>query len=41
MSMELRVEFLTIDLLGKPAWLWLSFLGIVGGLPAFDLGVLA
>jgi hypothetical protein len=40
MFMELRVEFLTIDLLGEPAWLWLSFLGIVGGLLAFDLGIL-
>ncbi|HEY8565113.1 MAG TPA: TerC family protein [Beijerinckiaceae bacterium] len=28
------------ELLGKPAWLWLLFLGIVGALLAFDLGIL-
>ena len=28
------------DFLGKPAWLWYSFLGVVGALLAFDLGVL-
>jgi len=39
-SMELVAEFLTTDLLGKPAWLWIAFLGIVGALLAFDLGIL-
>ena len=28
------------DWLGKPAWMWLAFIGIVIGLLAFDLGVL-
>ena len=28
------------DFLGKPAWLWFSFLGVVAALLAFDLGVL-
>src|SRR4028118_241604 len=28
------------DFLGKPAWLWFSFLGIVFALLAFDLGIL-
>ena len=32
--------FLLADFLGKPAWVWLMFLGIVAGLLAFDLGVL-
>ena len=31
---------LTADLLGKPAWLWLVFLGVVLVLLALDLGVL-
>ena len=36
-SLEL---FLNQDFLGKAAWLWLSFVAIVGVLLAFDLGVL-
>jgi len=32
--------FLFIDWLGKPLWMWLSFLAIVVALLAFDLGVL-
>jgi hypothetical protein len=28
------------DWLGTPAWFWLSFLGIVVALTAFDLGIL-
>ena len=32
--------FLFVEWLGKPAWMWLSFLGIVAALLAFDLGVL-
>jgi tellurite resistance protein TerC len=32
--------FLFADVLGKPAWMWLGFLGIVISLLAFDLGVL-
>jgi tellurite resistance protein TerC len=28
------------DWLGKPVWAWLLFLGLVGGLLAFDLGIL-
>ncbi|MDP4302375.1 TerC family protein [Leptothrix discophora] len=38
--MELLQTFLQTDLLGKPAWLWLVFIGIVAALLAFDLGVL-
>jgi tellurite resistance protein TerC len=37
---DILLTLLTSDLLGKPAWLWLSFLGIVLALLAFDLGVL-
>ncbi|MFK8251818.1 hypothetical protein [Ancylobacter terrae] len=31
---------ITADFIGKPLWLWLSFLSIVFVLLAFDLGVL-
>jgi len=34
------IAVLTADIIGKPAWLWLSFLAIVFTLLAFDLGVL-
>jgi tellurite resistance protein TerC len=34
------VEFLFLEWLGTPAWFWLSFLGIVATLTAFDLGIL-
>ena len=34
------MEFLTIDWLGTPVWFWLSFLGLVVVLTAFDLGIL-
>ena len=34
------MEFLTSDWLGTPVWFWLSFLGLVIALTAFDLGVL-
>jgi tellurite resistance protein TerC len=34
------VEFLMLDWLGKPVWMWLSFIGIVVVLLALDLGVL-
>ncbi|TFI56366.1 TerC family protein [Sphingomonas parva] len=34
------MEFLFADWLGTPAWLWLSFLGLVAALTAFDLGIL-
>ena len=34
------MEFLFYDFLGKPAWMWLAFIGIVIALLAFDLGVL-
>ena len=34
------MEFLYIDWLGKPAWMWLGFLSIVAVLLALDLGVL-
>jgi tellurite resistance protein TerC len=35
-----HIAFLFADVMGKPAWMWLGFLGIVGALLAFDLGVL-
>jgi tellurite resistance protein TerC len=34
------MDFLLIDWLGKPAWMWLAFLVIVAALLALDLGVL-
>jgi tellurite resistance protein TerC len=34
------VDFLYIEWLSKPAWMWLGFLAIVGVLLAFDLGIL-
>jgi len=38
--MEILLPVLTADVLGKPAWAWLLFLGIVVALLALDLGVL-
>ena len=38
--MEWLATALDADFLGKPAWLWLVFVGIVGALLTFDLGVL-
>ncbi len=38
--MEFLQPFLMADFLGKPAWIWMLFLGIVISLLAFDLGVL-
>jgi tellurite resistance protein TerC len=38
--MDFLLPFLTSDFMGKPAWVWLSFVGIVVALLAFDLGVL-
>ena len=34
------MEFLMMDWLSTPVWFWLTFLGIVAALTAFDLGVL-
>jgi len=34
------VEFLLVELMGKPVWTWLAFVAAVGLLLAFDLGVL-
>ncbi|MGL6042926.1 MAG: TerC family protein [Sandaracinobacteroides sp.] len=34
------MEFLMMDWLGTPLWLWLGFFGVVVALLAFDLGVL-
>jgi tellurite resistance protein TerC len=36
----MEFAFLFSDWLGKPAWMWLTFLGVVFALLAFDLGVL-
>ncbi|MDF2972666.1 MAG: hypothetical protein K0R61_3116 [Microvirga sp.] len=33
-------DFLLMDWLGKPAWMWAAFLGFVSLLLAFDLGIL-
>jgi tellurite resistance protein TerC len=38
--MDTLIPLLTADFLGKPAWVWLAFAGIVITLLAFDLGVL-
>src|SRR3546814_8948336 len=38
--MELLTDILTSDFLGKSAWLWFAFLGVVGALLPFDLGIL-
>ncbi|WAC28545.1 TerC family protein [Ancylobacter sp. SL191] len=38
--MDTLISLMTADFVGKPAWLWLSFLAIVFILLAFDLGVL-
>ena len=38
--METLIGFFTGEFLGKPAWVWLAFIGIVVTLLAFDLGVL-
>jgi len=35
-----HIAFLFADVIGKPAWMWLSFLGVVVTLLALDLGVL-
>lgn len=34
------MEFLMLDWLGTPVWFWLSFIGLVIALTAFDLGIL-
>ncbi|GLK50094.1 transporter [Brevundimonas intermedia] len=34
------MEFLLAEWLGKPAWMWLGFMGVVAALLALDLGVL-
>lgn len=38
--MDFLLPYLTSDFMGKPAWVWLTFVGIVVALLAFDLGVL-
>ncbi len=38
--MDILLSLMTADFVGKPVWLWLSFLSIVLILLAFDLGVL-
>ncbi len=38
--MDFLISFFTADFLGKAAWIWLLFIGIVAALLAFDLGVL-
>ena len=38
--MDNLLPLLAIDFLGKPAWVWLVFIGVVFTLLAFDLGVL-
>ena len=34
------MEFLTVEWMGKPAWMWAGFMVVVVALLAFDLGVL-
>ena len=38
--MDFLLPFFTADFMGKPTWVWLTFVGIVIALLAFDLGVL-
>jgi tellurite resistance protein TerC len=38
--MDALLAVISADFLGKPAWIWLSFIGIVIALLAFDLGIL-
>ena len=38
--METLLAISALDFLGKPAWVWLGFVGVVAALLAFDLGVL-
>ncbi|MBL0151763.1 MAG: TerC family protein [Ideonella sp.] len=38
--MDSLLPLLSTDFMGKPAWVWLTFVGIVIALLAFDLGVL-
>ena len=38
--MDILLEFAHTPLLGKAAWVWLVFVGVVAALLAFDLGVL-
>jgi tellurite resistance protein TerC len=38
--MDFLIPFFAADFLGKPAWVWLTFIGIVVALLVFDLGVL-
>jgi tellurite resistance protein TerC len=38
--MDILAELVAADFVGKPMWLWLSFIGVVIALLAFDLGVL-
>ena len=38
--MDFLLPFLTDDFIGTPVWIWLTFVGIVFALLAFDLGVL-
>jgi tellurite resistance protein TerC len=38
--MDSLLLLLSVDFLGKPAWLWLTFFGVVLALLSFDLGVL-
>ena len=38
--MDSLLPFFSADFLGKPAWVWLTFVGVVVALLAFDLGVL-
>jgi tellurite resistance protein TerC len=38
--MDALLAVISANFLGKPAWIWLSFIGIVIALLAFDLGVL-
>ena len=38
--MDMLAPFFATDFMGTPAWVWLTFVGIVIALLAFDLGVL-
>jgi tellurite resistance protein TerC len=40
LGMTRMTEFFAVEWLGKPAWMWTGFMGIVVALLAFDLGIL-
>lgn len=38
--MDSLIDTVFLDFMGKPVWVWLTFVGLVLALLAFDLGIL-